>query len=91
MRFLIYLLLLYFGYRAVKSWMVKNLPRQQPDEELDARVADDIMVKDPLCGVYFPKRQGVKIIHEGQELHFCSTRCRDGFLSKPPQNHAGEP
>jgi hypothetical protein len=23
-------------------------------------------------------------------LHFCSVQCRDGFLSRPPQNHSGD-
>jgi hypothetical protein len=82
MRFIIYLVLLYLGYRALKGWMAKSLPPQQPGGELDARTADDIMLKDPFCGVYFPKHQGVRLVHEGQELHFCSAQCRDGFILK---------
>jgi YHS domain-containing protein len=90
MRFLIYLLLFYLAYRALKGWMAKNLPRQRPDEELDGHSADDIMLKDPFCGVYFPKKEGVRLLHKGQEWYFCSVQCRDSFLSKQKQEKAGE-
>jgi uncharacterized protein len=90
MRFLIYLALLYLGYRVLKGWMAKSLPRQQSSDELDARSADDVMLKDPFCGVYFPKKDGVRIFHEGQEMYFCSVQCRDSYLAKPQQDEAGD-
>jgi YHS domain-containing protein len=42
---------------------------------------DDEMVKDPFCGVYFAKRDGVLLRHQGQDLYFCSEDCRDKFSS----------
>ena len=80
MRLLIFLGLFYFLYRVVKSWMASlntsktNSYHQKPPE------IDDVMVKDPFCEVYFPKRNGVRISLEGQELFFCSTQCRDKFI-----------
>ena len=41
---------------------------------------DDIMVKDPFCETYFPKRDGVHLKLGGKDLYFCSTDCRDQYL-----------
>lgn len=54
------------------------------DEVHDRSVTavDDIMIKDPFCETYFPKRDGVHLHFEGEDLIFCSAQCRDGFLSE---------
>ena len=46
---------------------------------------DDDMVKDPYCGVYFAKRDGVLLRHQGKDIYFCSEECRDNFLSSTGQ------
>lgn len=81
MRFLIILALIYFAYRALKSWMLpggssKNKVSREPTGEID-----DVMVKDPYCEVYFPKRNGVHLNINGKDLYFCSTECRDKFIA----------
>ena len=43
---------------------------------------DDVMVKDPYCNVYFPKRDGVHLRFKGEDLCFCSQTCRDRFLAE---------
>jgi YHS domain-containing protein len=43
---------------------------------------DDVMVKDPFCGIYFTKRDGVHLNIEGEDLYFCSKECIDNFLEK---------
>ena len=43
---------------------------------------DDVMVRDPVCGIHFPKRDGVTV-HTSQEvLYFCSNKCRDSYLAQ---------
>lgn len=42
---------------------------------------DDVMVKDPYCQVYFPKRNAVPVRFKGEDLYFCSDACRDKFLA----------
>ena len=80
MRLLIFLGLLYLLYRVVKSWMASlNAPKTGPYDQRTPEI-DDVMVKDPFCEVYFPKRDGIRITYEGQELYFCSTECRDKFI-----------
>ena len=42
---------------------------------------DDVMVKDPQCGVYFPQRNSIVVSKNGENLYFCSTECRDKYLN----------
>jgi YHS domain-containing protein len=76
-RLLVIMGLFYLLYRALKSWMA---PLKTPTYHQKTPEIDDVMVKDPFCEVYFPVKDGVRMTHEGQELIFCSTRCRDKFI-----------
>ncbi len=79
-RILIYLLLIYIAYRVFRSLMT-------PSESSGRRSrgengpAVDIMIKDPVCEVYFPKKDGICINIDGNEICFCSMECRDKFLN----------
>jgi len=46
---------------------------------------DDVMIKDPFCEAYFPKRNGVHLRVDREDLYFCSTACRDKFLESHKQ------
>jgi len=80
MRLLILLGLFYFVYRALKSWMAPRNTQKTATYHQATPEIDDVMVKDPFCEVYFPKRDGIRMTHKGQELFFCSTQCRDKFI-----------
>ncbi|MCG6910728.1 MAG: transcriptional regulator [Deltaproteobacteria bacterium] len=85
MKLLIILLIGYLAYRSLKSWMLNSIQRQSMQGESTGRPAgeiDDDMVKDPYCGVYFAKRDGVVLHHRGEALHFCSEACRDKFIEQ---------
>ena len=41
---------------------------------------DDVMIKDPFCEAYFPKRNGVHYKHNGEDLYFCSEDCKAKFI-----------
>ncbi|RLB81388.1 MAG: transcriptional regulator [Deltaproteobacteria bacterium] len=80
MRLLILCLLIYLGYRLFKKLV---LPEQSPTtlEEQEALMrVDDVMVKDPYCETYFPKRKGIRKVIDGKAYYFCSTACRDKYL-----------
>ena len=82
-RFLIIGVVIYVFYRAFKNWMLKNTPEiRRPGSGKAMGAIDDVMVKDPFCEVYFPKREGVTARVNGEELHFCSARCRDKYLAE---------
>lgn len=78
-RFLILLGIGYFGYKLARNWISGNLSKTVTTRE--AGQIDDIMVKDPYCQVYFPKRDGFHVKVDGEDLYFCSEECRDNFLA----------
>ncbi len=82
MKLLILLAIVYLGYKALKSWMLQNTAMGKTVSQKATGEIDDVMVKDPFCEVYFPKRNGVHLRVEGKDLYFCSTRCRDQFVQK---------
>jgi YHS domain-containing protein len=41
---------------------------------------DDVMIQDPFCEIYFPKKDGVHLRINGKDLYFCSEDCRDKYL-----------
>ena len=71
----------YVAYRAIKSWM---FPAPSSSESVAGRNTgeiDDVMIKDPYCEAYFPKRNAVNLHFDVKDMHFCSTQCKDNFLA----------
>lgn len=86
MRLLILLGLIYLGYRALKSYLTSSglfqkTSSQKPVSGKATREIDDVMIKDPYCEVYFPKRNGVHLKVEGKDLYFCSSECKEKYLA----------
>ncbi len=80
MKLLMLILAGYVGYRTLRSWNRKRpLQRGEGAGGSDRRV-DDIMVQDPVCKVYFPKKEGIRMHTDDKEYFFCSPACRDAFL-----------
>jgi hypothetical protein len=77
---LIYILLIYIGYRVLKSIMCPSGSKAWRSRG-DTGNVDDIMIKDPVCGVYFPKKDGICINSGEGDICFCSTECRDNYLN----------
>jgi len=80
MRLLIIIAVAYLAYRALKSWMLQNASTKKTVAGETAGEIDDVMVKDPFCQAYFPKRNGVRLKANGEDLYFCSQECRDKFV-----------
>lgn len=80
-RFIILAVVGYVAYRALRSWMLPNPPSSESVGGKKAGEIDDIMIKDPYCEAYFPKRNAVNLKFNGEVMQFCSTRCKDGFLA----------
>ncbi len=79
MRLLIFIGVIYLLYKYFKSWMS---PSQQTRKTTYSRNQSDVvdeMVKDPVCGVYFPKREGFRLNDNGNNLYFCSEKCREKY------------
>ena len=86
MRLLILVGLIYLGYRFLKSWMLKEDSPQKSVFGKKAGEIDDVMVKDPQCGIYFAKKDGVHLNMNGEDLYFCSKECEGKFLEKKNAN-----
>ena len=48
---------------------------------------DDVMIKDPYCEAYFPKRKAVHLNVKGNDFYFCSKECRDNYLADQAQKN----
>lgn len=81
MKLLLIILIVYLAYRAGKAWIKRSLGTFTQSREAHPSI-DDVMVKDPVCGIHFPRREGVTLRHGGQQYIFCSAACRDRFLEQ---------
>ncbi len=72
--------LAYLFYTMAKPWLSKHFSIHISNGEREE--IEDVMIKDPHCQTYFPKRQGVAAIISGQEVFFCSKECRDKYLGR---------
>jgi uncharacterized protein len=79
-RLIAFALIAYVAYRLARRWIF-NRTRSTPVNGTDPGRIDDVMVKDPQCGVYFPRRDGVPLRHAERDLLFCSRDCRDRFIA----------
>ena len=80
-KYIILVVVAYVLYRSLKSWMfpVASSSRSVSDEATTE--IDDVMIKDPFCEAYFPKRNGVHVKFNGNDLYFCSIQCKDKYLA----------
>lgn len=77
-RILFYALIIYLGYRFFKSMVGLHPPEESHDKPAEAQEAE--LEKDPQCGTYFLKKNGVRAVADGKELFFCSHQCRDQYI-----------
>ena len=81
MRLLVLLAVIYFGFRALRSWTARRAVRAgAPPHRSGAGEIADVMVQDPQCGIYLQRREGIALQHAGTTHYFCSQACRDAFL-----------
>ena len=80
-RFIILAIVAYVFYRALKSWMFAAPDSAKSVSGKDAGRIDDVMIKDPFCEAYFPKRNAVHLQFDGMDLYFCSTACKNQFIA----------
>ncbi len=81
---LILIAIVYFIYRKIKSAILDD-PKQDLEEKFGNSSGagdDDIMIKDPQCGVYFPQRDGRSLKNGSEILYFCSDKCRDEYKNE---------
>lgn len=81
-RLLIFAGIAYFFYRKIKSWALENMSQDRKSFNKSEQAVNDIMIQDPYCKTYFPKREAVQLDINGTQLYFCSNQCREKFISE---------
>ena len=79
-RLIIFIVIGYFALKAIKSVFSPGAQTRMESEGKQASEIDNLMVKDPNCDTYIPKRGALRVTHKGVEIHFCSEKCRDAYL-----------
>lgn len=75
-RLLIWMLLIYIGYRIIKTMVsAKDSPPDIVHDKMDAEATH----RDPVCGVYVSEHDAVVGRLDGQRHYFCSMACLEKF------------
>ena len=82
-KLLLFFVIIYFGFKILKS-TVKTLGfggAGTSQVKAGSGNIENIMIQDPVCKVYFARKDGVCHIIGGKKLCFCSEECRDKYLA----------
>jgi YHS domain-containing protein len=71
----------YLLYRSMRSWMFPHGTSLKSGSGKPANEIDDVMIKDPYCQAYFPRRDAVHLSFRGNDLYFCSEGCREKYVA----------
>jgi uncharacterized protein len=80
----------YLGYKVLKSLLTQGPSHSRNVSSKPSDQIDDVMVKDPFCGTYFARNQGVHLKSGGEDLYFCSAECRDKYLAEASKTKTQE-
>jgi len=78
--------------RRVLAWMLRGAMTEQDaagsaaragvaPEDAESGVAARRLVRDPICGMHVAEVLAVPLRESGELVHFCSTACRDKYVS----------
>lgn len=87
MRFLFWLLVLSWTVsllrRAVGWWLrgAATTSSQSTPENTEPARESRRLVRDPVCGAHVAEVLAIPLNEGGELLHFCSTACRDQYMS----------
>lgn len=85
-RVLVYIILIGIVYFFIKKYSKSFLGSSTPEDSRPGKTNGE-MIKDPQCGAYFLKQQGVKGVVEGKVMHFCSEECYDKYLRRMSRDY----
>lgn len=72
--------LLYILYRLLTGPRKKKVSGRGKEAGTSGGQVQDILVEDPVCHTYIPKRQAVQLHHDKKMYYFCSDKCCQMFL-----------
>jgi hypothetical protein len=81
-RLLIIGLVVYFIYRLLKGKSVSFPESGRGKDEEAVTPVDAELIREPQCGAYFLRQQGVPAKIDGKSLYFCSETCRNTYIQR---------
>jgi len=72
--------LLYILYRLLTGPEKKKMSGRGGGSQSADGGAQDVLVEDPVCHTYIPKRQAIQLHHDKKMYYFCSDKCCQTFL-----------
>jgi YHS domain-containing protein len=83
-RILIWLLLIYIGYR-----IIKTLISGKTKESVNREVAPEATIthRDPVCGLYVSESEAVVGKLDGERHYFCSMACLEKYREQLDHSH----
>ena len=82
LRLIIIGVLLYILYRLLVGPKQKKVYGKRKGPQTTGDAVQDVLVEDPVCHTYIPKRQAVRLHHDKKMYYFCSDKCCQMFLKK---------
>ncbi len=79
-KILIFGIAAYALYRLFMNDKRKNIEKSENDEA--KKVADGILVRDPVCGVYVEKDNSFSVRNGDIVEYFCSDDCRQKYIKQ---------
>lgn len=83
LRLVILMLLFYILYRLL--FKGKKVLKGKPSGSTSASSTlppQDVLVEDPFCHTFVPKRNAIKLNQGNETLYFCSEKCYESYLSQ---------
>jgi len=77
-----------FFLRWFFAWLWRQLAGGVSRAGSARAVHQGTLVRDPVCGMHVDAALAVRAEVNGEALHFCSERCRDAYLARPPEERA---
>lgn len=87
LRIVVLLFLFYIVYRLLfkDKKGLQGKPSRSPSGS-SALPAQDVLVEDPFCHAFVPKRNAIKLKQGTETLYFCSEKCYEAYLSQKGAN-----
>ncbi len=80
-RALLYAIIGLIALQIVRTLFRPQLPGSKPRRRAPKRgPTEELLVRDPQCGVYLPIAAGIKSTIRGEEHYFCSKTCLTSYL-----------
>ena len=82
LRLVIIGVLLYILYRLLVGPRKEKVSDHKSGAVSTGGDVQDVLVEDPVCHTFIPKRQAVQLHHDKKMYYFCSEKCCENFLKQ---------